>query len=339
MSLEASQRAYELIDLAIQCRESDPDLAIVYLEQGRPLAEKLDDPCLLMRYDKWMGNVLLYYRGDYRKALDYLVRATVEARKPRYVRCNERNSVLRLLADAYLYQDPIGYADQIRQTNDMMERELNLHHDLWCLVQWARAYLELIRGDLDAALSESMVYMERCEQSYSDFRLADAHALLCEVYFYRGEVDEIRRYAESGEAYAQDRHDTQGWHLEMIAWQAYCAQHRADLVESRRLHQKTLLILARMKATPSIPFYTALCHYHELRGELALALEWRDRQLNEVVNTGSPYVISEVRLERLKLKRQLGLDLAEELAATRTIAAQLIKPDYFYARLKQVIER
>lgn len=220
----------------------------------------------------------------------------------------------------------------------MMERELNLHHDLWCLVQWTRAYLELIHGDLDAALRESLVYMARCEANHSDFRLADAHALMCEVHFHRDEVADMRRYAESGEIYARERRDTQGWYSELIAWQAYCAQHRGDLAEGKRLHQKSLLLLARLKATPGIPFYTALCHYHELRGEYALALEWRTRQLSEVIDAGSPYVISEVRLARLKLMRQLGLDLSNELAEIRPIASQLLKPDYFYDRLKQVIE-
>ncbi|MCU0499504.1 MAG: hypothetical protein MUF87_19310 [Anaerolineae bacterium] len=331
-----NQNAYSLLSSGLYIRESDPEQAMSLLYQGRKIAEEQQNHCLLIEFDHWIGSVLLFSLGKYGQALDVAVRATVEARKPQYQTCYERANVYRLLLDAYLFYDLLGYEDEIRETIELMETTMNPHLDLWCLLQWGRALLAIAHEDWDAAVNEGMVYFARCETA-SDFRRADAHALMCEIYARRQEWDRVQIYAQDGEIYANYQNDTICWYLELLAWQATIARRNGDETAAQRHHQQLQSLYHKLRSKPYIAFYDGLSAYYVAGGEMDAAIALRDQQLAWVLECESPYILSECRLRRCALLKQSGRDYQAEHAAALAVATHLIKPDIYQGRLARAV--
>lgn len=330
------QNAYSLLSQSLYIRESDPEQALSLLYQGRKIAEEQRNNCLLMEFDHWIGSVILFNLGKYRQALDIAVRATVEARKPQYHTCSERANIYRLLLDAYLFYDPLGYETEIRETIELMETTMNPHLDLWCLLQWGRALLAIAHEDWDTALNEGMEYFARCETA-SEFRQADAHALLCEIYARRQEWDRVQIYAQAGEAYAYDQNDTICWYLELLAWQAYTSRRNGDEAEAQYHHQQIQRLYRNLRSKPYPAFYDGLSLYYLAADEIDAALSLRDQQLAWVLECESPYILSECRLRRFALLKQVGRDYQAEYEAAVAVASLLVKPDTYQRRLARAV--
>ncbi|MCU0499502.1 MAG: hypothetical protein MUF87_19300 [Anaerolineae bacterium] len=318
-----------LLQQAISFRERDPDHALQMMERGRVIAETLNDPCLTLSYDHWLADLLLFCRNEYARSLDHLIRVIVEARKPQYENCADRVNLYQLLIEAYLFNDPIGYEREIRETIHATETTMIISEDMWCLLQWCRAYLELAIGDLDAALHAGEIYLARCEKSYSNFRLSDAYSFLCETYYRRGEIDALQAHAEAGETHAHQEQDTQRWHVEFIAWQAYAAQRQGRIADAQQQFKRALLHLSRLHAPLFMAGYDALCDYYTFDHQWDAAQALRDRQLSEAVKSDSPYILIECYLRRIALAKAADRTYHDEWIAAQQILPRLQKPDHY----------
>lgn len=325
--------AHLLLGQAIGFRERDPDYALQLMERGRALAETLHDPCLTLSYDHWMADLLLFCRNEYARSLDHLIRVIVEARKPQYETCADRVNLYQLLIEAYLFNDPIGYEAEIRETIHITETTMAISNDTWCLLQWCRAYLELAIGDLEAALRHGQIYLARCETNFSDFRLSDAYSFLCETFYRRGEIDLLQAHAEAGESHAKTEQDTQRWHLEFIAWQAYAAQRQGRIVEAQYHFKRALLHLSGLHAPLFMACYDALCDYYEHDHQLEAAQALRDRQLSEALRSDSPYILIECYLRRITLAKKANRPSFADRNAAQAILTRLQKPDPYRQQL------
>ncbi|MCU0497706.1 MAG: hypothetical protein MUF87_10175 [Anaerolineae bacterium] len=322
---------------AISVRAVDPYRSLALLREGRKMVlEQGDTPCLLMNYERWIVNIEMFYAGDFRAALDTVVRAAVEIRKPRYDHCPERDSILYLLINAYLFFDPVGYEHEIHEAlHEFALMESALPTDLWCLVKCVEAYFALHLDRLDDALQLTQVYLGRSEQVKSAFRIVDAYLLLCALYYHRGEHDRIEEAARLGESHALFAPDTQRALAEFAAWQAYTALRRGSEDASSHYRQ-ALQRFGQLKLYRWFAFYDALSAYHEHLGDFDEALRLRDEELSQAITGNSPYIIARTHLQRLELLRKSGAsdtEIATAVHAIRTAAQDLRQPQYIYRQL------
>lgn len=322
---------------AISVRAVDPYRSLALLREGRKMVlEQGDQPCLLMNYERWIVNVEMFYAGDFRAALDTVVRAAVEIRKSRYDRCPERDSILYLLINAYLFFDPVGYEAEIREAiREFATMESILPTDLWCLVKCVEAYFALHLDQLDEALQLTHIYLDRSEQVKSTFRIVDAYLLLCAIYHQRGETALLEQSAHIGENYAMFGTDTQRALTELAAWRAYTAA-LTSAPEAPSLYRLATHRFQQLKLYRWFPFYDAISAYHAYRGEFDHALRLRENELIQASAGNSPYVITRTHLHRLDLLRRSGAsdeEIGSAVHAIRTAARDLRRPQYIYRQL------
>ncbi|MCU0497705.1 MAG: hypothetical protein MUF87_10170 [Anaerolineae bacterium] len=335
MSSDAYVQALSLFDSALYLRESNPIQALNLFKQGRVFAEQVKDPCLLLEYDIWTGIVLLYYRRDYEAALAHIVKLVVEARKPIYDSCKQRTMAYRELIDAYLFYDPIGYRQQVFEATQLTEQDPAISDDSWCLTQRGRCYAYLMAYEYAPALEEGLRYLERCDQISSSFRLADAHNVICRIYAGQADWEQVAHHGALAETYAGLHYDARNWFMESLAWQALAAQPR-EPQRAASFHHRVLMQLTQMQGYPSHWFYDALCLYHEANQQWDVALLWRDRQLQEVLDGNSPYLMVECYLRRIALLGQLGRDTSDERTQALQHAQRLTYPEQIIKRLERL---
>lgn len=313
--------------------EANPRQALVLLNQGRTLAERLDEPCWVLFFDFWRCALYMNFLDDKTIALELAVKTAVEARKPMYRRCLARSHVQSILVDAYLTTDPIGYADKIREALDYLEAEGPIDVDVWRMVEMKRANLALWAGRLEEAQHAAERHLARCENNH--FRLTHAYALLCEIAYRRGDLDAALEYAQTTEATAR-KAQQQRVLVEALCWQALFARKRGNEETALRLYRLATAGAAQLGRKSSYHYFDALSEFHVSGDEPERALQLRGVQLEQVRNSGSPWAECECRLRRCQLLAQIGRPLEHELAQAREAAKKLLNPAPFLAKLESL---
>lgn len=326
-------RLPQLYNQAQPIFEANPRQALVLLEQGRTLAERLREPCWVLFFDFWRCALYMNFLDDKATALDLAVKTAVEARKPMYQACPVRPRVQSILVDAYLTTDPLGYADKVNEALDYVEAEGPLDVDVWQQIEMKRAWLELWSGRLERAQHAAERHLARCEGNH--FRLAHACALLCEIAYRRGDVSAALEYAQAGQAHARQSKQQRAL-VELYCWQALFARKRGDEPSALRLYRLAMASSAQLGRKFSYAYYDALSEFYVLGDEPERALQLRDVQLDQVRNSGSPWAECECRLRRCRLLAQMGRPLQDELAQARRAAEKLIDPTPFFAELESL---
>ncbi len=322
----------ELYHHAWDYMETDPKRAVGYLEQGRAAAQRLAEYCWVLFFDYWLAETHLFYLDDLKEGMDRAVRTAVEARKPAYESCPVRGRVYRILVDAYMARDPIGYLDKIRETSAYMEQHLPLDDDTRYLLQARRARLAQILDDPETANAEALRFLAISE--HSDFQQTYAYSLLAEFAYQRGDLSLALKYAQDGEQCAL-RSDRRASLAALLAWQALLLYRLGDTATAASRQRQAEARCATLGIIPYETYYDAICEYYEQSGKPDTALALRGQQLKEAQQAGSAFSICECLLERCKLFKRTGQTeaLARELAAARAAAAQLLAPDYYLKKL------
>ncbi|MEP7289400.1 MAG: hypothetical protein ABI947_26930 [Chloroflexota bacterium] len=311
------QQLCQIFFQAIYLYTTDPDQALAILQQGRGLAAELHEAWWILFYDYQRCDVLLYHKGDQATALDLAVRLAVEVRKPIYTNCPFQTFIYRLLIEAYLYIDPVGYAVKIRESVDYMEANMPLDQDTYRNLEWQRSALALALNQLDEAESAAQRSMARSEGE--PFQVTGAYALLCEVAYRRGDIETLVEYARAAEITARrsNRHNRL---LEFLCWQAYVERKRGNETVAHRLYTQAKLRAARLATKHEYFYYDALCAYHEAGGDLEHTLAARGAELANVISSGNSYEEIRCRIERCRLLKQMGSPLESETAEVRRAA-------------------
>src|SRR5262245_26030844 len=109
---------------AYENRERDPDAAFAAFTEGKRIAQELNEPWWALFYENERVEALIHFERDYRKVLDLAVPLVLEVRKPANAHFPGRTSVYDGLVAAYLGIDAEGYATEIQQAIDYLEREV-----------------------------------------------------------------------------------------------------------------------------------------------------------------------------------------------------------------------
>lgn len=315
-------------------KESNPDKSPELVRKARKIAEIQGQECFMLMCDQNICDTLIFYANRPVEALHIAIEASVAVNR---LTCSSdlKGNVFRVVLDASLYCDPIGYESRIHEVIDLIEQELNPDIDLWRLMQWARAYLELAMLNEDQAIHDGLEYVQRSGNDH--FRLADAFSFLCEAHYYRKEFDKILPYALQGEEHAnRSKNTTKRWYIEHKAWQAFCYLRNGDKLQADTAYRLCLSVRSQIAAKPYPAFYDAICAYLELDTQYDESMRMRDKQLGECLESQSPYRITECRLRRYKLLKQMGQPFADEYQLAQQDASQLKKPEFFLKQLEQL---
>ncbi len=327
------QRLIKLYRKAWKELEPDPAAGLAMLDEGRALAEKLREPCMMLFFDYWRAEANLFYLNNIAAGLDIAVRIGVEAYKPLHRSCPVRARVLFTLAKAYMMVDPLGYASKIYETLDYLEKEVELDEDTWQRIEGERATLANLQGRLDASEAAARRYLGRCQGN--NFRLSHGYSLMCDISYDRRKFKEALDYATLGEEAAR-RAERKVAAIEFLCWQALLTRKTGDEEAAQKLYKTVTTNIAWYESKPSSQYYYTLCEFHEFKHEYALALQLRDRQLKEVLESGSIHKEVQCRLRRCRLLVKMGRPVQEELALARAAANCLRDPKPMLAKLDAV---
>src|SRR5215510_736492 len=126
---------------------------------------------------------------------------TIEARKPQYRNCTVLARAYRVLLDAHVLIDPVGYEDKIRETLAYMENEIALDHDTHCILEARKANLAFALDDFEEARDAALRYLEISESS--EFQKSSAYLMLCGHAYHDGDLETTMSLAIDAEMCAR----------------------------------------------------------------------------------------------------------------------------------------
>jgi hypothetical protein len=321
-------------------RQSNPDLMLAVLDEGRARARELGEPWWVLFFEHWKLETLIYYKDDYRHVIDLAVKATLELRKPAFEAYPLRFGIYCNLVAAYLCVDPRGHAGAIREALDYLRGQAPPDGSDRYLVQARRHWFAYELGELDEAHAlalEELAMADADEDRHTArHHEVDTYKALCWVAFHRRDWAALADYAATGEARA--RAIDYRYELALfLLWQALVARIEKNEDRARRLCRQGTSQMARLGQPPGESYYDALAAYHE-RGEDALAAwEVRQRELETTVGKGQLAYECLVHLKRVRLLRKLGRDAEAEAEAVRQAAARLRDPAWYLGELDRAL--
>lgn len=315
--------------------ETKPEQSLQILQTARALAEQLDEPCWMVYYDCWIGECLNLYMEDFKRGLEHAMKMIVEIRKVNYQYCPMLCRGYLNLIESYIYSDPVGYADEIRELLRYCEKEIPIDYDTYCVLKTREAELEFALGNLDAAIIAAEAYLARSAEQYSTFQMAYALEQLVQYHYLQGELDRPLSMIQESEKYAR-QHNRRSLIAITQAWQAIIARRQTKEDEAKRFYRLARSQMSQLGMATARSYYDVLCEYHERDNEGTIALQLRDDQLQAISGRGGYYLETEMHLKKCRLLGRLGLPLAEAIQSAKTAAQNLRRPDLFLSKLTRV---
>jgi hypothetical protein len=325
---------------AYTLRHSNPDQMLALCEEGRRLAQALNEPWWVVFYEHWSIETLIYYKEDYRRLLDRAVRLTLECRKPHleqhpllfHIWCN--------LVAAYLCIDPRGYDSAIEEALAYLEGLLPDDGEPKYLLLSRRMWFawELDRLDESAAVCQRSLALAEDDP---DAHLALHHqvglyAHLCRIDQRRKDWALLGEHAAIGEELARRR----GAAYELAAfrlWHALCLRQQSLVSEAARLRRQAETAMSRLGKARDDAWYEALCACRELDEDLPAAWQAREQHLEGMRDKGQLDSEARCRLERVRLLVRMGQPLEPELSEARTAIGRLRRPEHYLQLLERIV--
>ena len=328
-------RLVEYQSLAWQHFETNPQQSLQILYQARDLAEELNEPCWMLYYDCWLGECLNLYLNDFKEGIQHAMKTVVEIRKPEYETCAMLCRGYRIVIESYIYSDPVGYADKIRELINYTDNEIPIDYDTYCILKKRESELEFALGRLEPAIQSAQAYLERSAEQLVTFHMAYAYEMLVHYAYFRGDYSAAHILIVECENMAKDN---QRLSLVAIAqaWRALLNQLRGNETEAQSLYRRATSNMSQLGMAVSLSYYEAVSAYNERIGDTGQALEMRDKQFEAVRDRGGYYLETETLLKKARLQGRMGQDVTETIQQALERATKLLNPQPFLDRLSRV---
>lgn len=331
-----------LHNVAFSHRQSDPPKMLAVLEEGRRLALTLEEPWWVAFFENWKLETLIYYLNDYREVIDHAVRLTLELRKPIYERFPIRFNVHCNLVAAYLCVDPRGHAGVIREAIAYLQTQVPSDGGQRYLLQARRHWFACELGNLEEAeklaLEELAMADSDPERYTAQHHEIDTYRALCWIAFDRDQFQSLATYAHAGEARARPMNYLSELALFQL-WLAVCARRDGRIPEANRLRRQGTALMSRLGQPPGESYFDALAALHEYDADLNGAWMVREQELATIQGKGHLAYECQIRLERVRLLRDLGRSTDDEVRATGEALARLRDPSWYRNRLEGILAR
>lgn len=315
--------------------ETNPQQSLQILIEARDLAEQLNEPCWMLYYDSWLGECLNLYLTDFEKGLQHAMKTVVEIRKPEYEKCAMRCRGYRIVIESYIYSDPVGYADKIRELIKYTDNDIPIDYDTYCILKKRESELEFALGRIEPAIQSAQAYLQRSSEQLVTFHMAYAYEMLVHYAYLQGDVETAQNLILACETMAREN---QRLSLVAIAqaWRALFSLMQGQKEDAKTLYRLATNNMSQLGMAVSLSYYEAVCAYNEQIGDLQQALAVRDNQFQVVSGRGGYYLETEVLLKKARLQGRMGEDILPTVAQAKQIAKHLIQPTLFLNRLHLV---
>lgn len=315
--------------------ESNPQRSLQILYEARDLAEQLHEPCWMLYYDCWLGECLNLYLNDFKQGMQHAMKTVVEIRKPEYEHCIMLCRGYRIVLESYIYSDPVGYADKIRELITYTDNEIPIDYDTYCILKKRESELEFALGNLNPAIEAAQGYLQRSAEQIVTFHIAYAYEMLVHYAYLQGQTDNARQLIVECEqmARANQRHS-----LVAIAqaWRALFSLMDGNLEAAHTLYQMATRNMSQLGMAVSLSYYEAIASYNERLGNLDDALAIREKHYDAVKGRGGYYLETEVLLKKARLQGRMGQDVNATVEQAKSIATHLQNPRHFLDKLAHV---
>lgn len=315
--------------------ETNPQQSLSILYQARDLAEQLHEPCWMLYYDSWLGECLNLYLNDFKQGLQHAMKTVVEIRKPEYEKCTMISRGYRIVIESYIYGDPVGYADKIRDLIAYADSEIPIDYDTYCILKKRESELEFALGRIEPAMQACLDYMRRSSEQMVTFHMMYAYEMLVHYLYIQGQYDRAHLLIVESEAMARDNR-----RLSLVAitqaWRALFNHIEGKEYLANSLYQQATQNMSQLGMAISLSYYEAVCAYNERIGDLSTALEMRDKQFQSIQGKGGYYLETESLLKKARLLGRMGKDTEATIKQARDIAEHMLAPELLLQNLKRV---
>jgi hypothetical protein len=328
-------RLIEYQTQAWQHFETNPQQSLQILYEARDLAEQLHEPCWMLYYDSWLGECLNLYLINFKQGLQHAMKTVVEIRKPEYEKCTMLCRGYRIVIESYIYSDPVGYADKIRELIAYTDNDIPINYDTYCILKKRESELEFALGRIEPAIQAAQAYLQRSSEQLVTFHMAYAYEMLVHYAYLQGNISTAQTLIKVCEAMARDN---QRRSLVAIAqaWRALFSLMQGQKEDAQTLYRLATSNMSQLGMAVSLSYYEAVCTYNEQSGDIEQSLTVRDNQLQAVSGRGGYYLETEVLLKKARLQGRMGQNVTSTVAQTQHIATHLSKPNLLLNRLRRV---
>lgn len=314
-------------------RERDPQSTLAMWREARALAIKAGQAWLALFHGYWCCEAILGYLDDVKEGLDAAVKLSVEAYKPEYQDCPVVGQAQRILVDAYIRTDILGYETQIREALDYIETNIPLPESTYRLLMAHRSRLEYECGTLTESHLWARKFLDLSERS--DFHRSIALLWLCNLEYRLGRTEKLMEYAASALRSAQ-RSQRLGSQATCYLWQAVLAAKQGEVVRAAQFHRQATLLRTTIGTQPDDVYDDLLTEYYEYADEPDNAVAWRENRITYLMGKEQHYWAFMEQVKYACLLGRLGRPIEAVLASATTTVHNLLKPAPLLAKLDQV---
>lgn len=324
------QQRLQLIYFAQQgdfVRTSNPEIAYQIYQLGRTTAEQLPEPCWVLYFAQHMAHVCIFELENLDRAMDLVARDYVLSTQDAYIHCPINSAVRVNLVETYLYYDPIGYADTIKEVVEYLRQtDVDETHSQLQLDDFM-AQLHLKLNQLDQALDYAL---RTLNDGYG-------YLTLTRIYWERGDY---QKALEISEAREQDSLSSPYMLADSWAWiAAMLVKTSGDTVRANRLYKRAVYQTSRINFVPNSTLFDAFADYHEASGRPEEALKVRDEQLVMQNTVAGPEEVIIVRLRRARLLGRMNkIDaMQQQIADIKSHLHKFKQPEH-YEQLLELLD-
>ncbi len=335
-AIEAQDRErYQLVVItgqALPLIGDDPDRALILLEEGRVLADRLGETWFSRFFEHWTIQALLFHKRNPQAALP-LAEAAVEAvQTGDYADFPQRVCLREDLIFSYLSRDPQGYGPQIEAALEYMQSEIALDCPcLHCLQEIRTAY-PLALGRLEEAEQAALDAVKLGWPASDYHHILSAFASLCQIAYRRKDWPKLAHWSGMGKTFEGQGVGDASVH-ELLLWQAVASRRRGAAQEAAAQYRHIRRIMRGLASVPTAGYFDALFAYHEESADLRPALAACGLEREALRGGGEVARECAVLLRLRRMLTRRGRPTEDEDAALQALAASLADPQAVLSQL------
>ncbi|MEO1288348.1 MAG: hypothetical protein AAFV93_11310 [Chloroflexota bacterium] len=187
---EARKEMGDLFDLFAKNQRLDKDLALRYLEQGLQVAQSDEGhPYWELLFEYWQYTTTAPNIGDVSKAVRLFVKVSSE----RYRDCPIKGRIHAALIDAYVWSDPISYAQEIREAISYTVDYVPIEQNTFQRMLWAKSRLHYELQEHELVVDTASLLLNYADDYAPD--QINAHLHLAQAHLALGEYEQAHTNA------------------------------------------------------------------------------------------------------------------------------------------------
>jgi hypothetical protein len=334
-------RLVEILEDSQSYPTENPDARLALYQQGKELAEKLQEPWWVVVFEYWTSETLLYYKHDPEGALKVAARMVIETRKPQYASQPERVGLSLNFIAAYSRIDPIGYESQIRGAIVAGEKDWNLFEGFYEVYWQLRTRFLSAIGDPEAV-----------EVAWEHFRVGHNHQARHDptghyvIYaladllpaLWQFDREEARQHtaelAELGQILSP-LSDNARLETVFTMWRALGAHLEGQEQAAQAFYRRAFEKQNHLAPPRNAIFAAAIC-FHEEREEWDKVLELCEEAAQIAEAHSLRFESAVLRLKQCQVAHQIGRDVAEPALKLRAISSGLPSKNHWEKKIEEL---